>query len=182
MKTNLQDAWSEDIHHIHNKVIQRSKNRNKAGYLRHCQTHTHTHLRLLGTHTLMMTLLIARCICLPWVFPWTFVLAHASFFYTEITDIHTPSPLTRSHHALCEQRRLLPGELLRWSSGGKPVEEGELPSMLAEPGPRNETTIQVGWNSALIQFSYVLYKSSQYMYCFLLCSLPYVNVNFVKDL
>lgn len=34
MKTNLQDAWSEDIHNIHNKVIQGSINRNKTGYLR----------------------------------------------------------------------------------------------------------------------------------------------------
>lgn len=31
----------------HYKVMQRSKNRNKAGYLRHCQTHSH--LRLHGT-------------------------------------------------------------------------------------------------------------------------------------
>lgn len=54
MKTNLQDAWSEDIHY---KVMQRSKNRNKTGYLRHWPTHTH--LRPLGTHrdthTVMMT-------------------------------------------------------------------------------------------------------------------------------
>lgn len=42
MKTNLQDAWSEDIHY---KVMQRSKNRHKIGYLRHQPTHTH--LRLL---------------------------------------------------------------------------------------------------------------------------------------
>lgn len=47
MKTNLQDAWSEDIH---NKVMQRSKNRNKTGYLRHCPTRTNAHLRPLGTH------------------------------------------------------------------------------------------------------------------------------------
>lgn len=149
MKTNLQDAWSEDIH---NKVMPRSKNRNKAGYLRHCQTHTH--LRLLGTHTSMMTHdLIARCICLPWVLcksdrserghlSW-----HIVAFFTQ--KLLTFTLLTQSHHALCEQRRLLPGELLLWSSGGKPVEEGELRGMLAEPGPRNKTAIQVVWNSAL---------------------------------
>lgn len=37
MKTILRDAWSEDIHY---KVMQRSKNRNRTGYLRQ---HTHTH-------------------------------------------------------------------------------------------------------------------------------------------
>lgn len=35
MKTDLQDAWSEDIHY---KVMQGSKNRHKTRYLRHCQT------------------------------------------------------------------------------------------------------------------------------------------------
>lgn len=49
-----------------------------------------------------------------------------------------------SQYALCEQRRQLPGQLLLWAPGGEPVEEGELPDVLGEPGPGNQTTIQVG--------------------------------------
>lgn len=58
VKTNLQDALSGDIHY---KVMQRSKNRNKTGYLRHGPTHTHTQTHAsqatwyTQTHTLMMT-------------------------------------------------------------------------------------------------------------------------------
>lgn len=44
MKTNLLHTWSKDTHN----VMQRSKNRNKAWYLRHCPHHTHTH-RLFDT-------------------------------------------------------------------------------------------------------------------------------------
>lgn len=51
MKTNLQDAWCEDGHYIHNKVMQRGKNRNKTGYLRHCPTHTHVSDYLVHTET-----------------------------------------------------------------------------------------------------------------------------------
>lgn len=56
VKTNLQDALSGDIHY---KLMQRSKNRNKTGYLSHCPTHTQTHTSqatwYTQTHTLIMT-------------------------------------------------------------------------------------------------------------------------------
>lgn len=76
---------------------------------------------------------------------WSLVSAHRIRYSWERT-FHTFWLLKAKlapRHALFEQRRLLPGQLLLWSSGGQPV-EGELPGMLAEPGPWNETTIQVG--------------------------------------
>lgn len=121
MKTNLRDALSGGIHFVHYNVMQTSKNRNKTGYLRHCPTHTH--LRLHETHTRWW-----------WYMVWQLVVIVVSLFHL----------LTESHNALCKQRRLLPGELLLWSPGGQPLEERELPSILAEPGHWNETTVQVG--------------------------------------
>lgn len=97
------------------------KKRHKIGYLRHQPTHTH--LRLLWFtqgHT-----------------RWRWHAWFDRWYQPIVSD-------TALRHALFEQRRLLPGQLLLWSSGGQPVEEGELPGMLAEPGPWNKTTIQVG--------------------------------------
>ncbi len=148
MKTNLQNGWSKDIH---DKVMWRSKNRNKTGYLRH--RHAHTHLRTTWhtqrhTHWWWQHDLISCFICFCYFYcksrpspaKENIDLGTLSFLHQILL---TFTFLTPSHHALCEQRRLLPGELLLWSWGGKPVEEGELPSLLAEPGHWNETTIQV---------------------------------------